>query len=1390
MTFFLQIATLIATHRSRARTRRVTTADANPRLARRFAPFPHPGTAGIDTDTGGTAPDPGLRGLRFRVPRTVARVTLGVALLTGLVPVAAADVLVGNVEQEHTSGVALNSSVSARAQAFRTGAGPTLLTGVDVAFHSGPSATEDVTVTIRADRFGNPGATVATLTNPDDVSSEGAKSFTAPGGTVLVPRTLYWVHVERNSGTSFQLSATGSNSMDHGRLAGWSIYGTSKFRNGSGHWVITGGSVAMRISVNGSAAPALRTATVTDGDLVLTYDAELDPATAPNLDRFAVTVNGAKQTLRWVTFHGATIMLKLEVPAVSSETVRVSYDPPPRNGLQDVHGRKVLSFTGREVDNESAVCPNDQPADVFWQACLTLGRGLIRLGYDHDPRAEVHYPRAGALTDSTVTVDGTAHRITRLLIGAVPLFQGVAMIGFAADPGPDADDWILRIDGTDLDFADARVVYPDTWLRWDSGAPEWPHDSKLNERVSVSLRKAVRDDRAPQLVGLVAVDRDTLKLTYDEVLDAHSTPAPSDFTVQSVDHGRVTRTVSVTEVRVAGSTVQLTLAEATPAGDDWSVTYARGSSPIQDAAGNRAANFSMGYTPVDDRAPQLVGLVAVDGNTIELTYDAVLDAHSTPAPSDFTVQIQIGGPPVMTTSVTEVRVAGSKVRLKLAETIRIDDVWSVSYTKGSSPIQDLAGIQAVNFSMGYTPGNTPDPAPKLKSLVATADTLVVTYDRVLDAHSTPAAGDFKAQAWNGESTWTLPVTEVRVVGATVRLTLREALRPNGRLILSYTKGTNPIQDPAGNHAANFRYAVTNHTRIISVQDAKAREGTDDNLKFPVTLDQAAKATVTVDYATADGTAKAKSDYKAVRGTLTFKHGETAQTVLVKVRDDSRDEGTETLALHLSNATGAIIDDGKAVGFIINSDPMPQAWLAHFGRTAAEHVLEAVEQRLSGTVAPTAVLAGHVLGAADTPVSASELSASEMLARNGPSPRQTGAWQEQPSSMTFSELVAGSSVHVPAGGDGRWAVWGRGGWSRFDTSAGDLGLAGEVITATAGADYEHGRTLAGLALAYSTGRGVYEHAAAKHDDEVHSTLLSVHPYLRLTLHEQLAVWGLLGYGIVGDLKLDSTRATEAIETDAGLLMGAFGVRGTLVPAAPAGGFELTAKGDALLLSMNSDAVDGLPAAYAEVARSRLLLNAAYRNAPLLGGVLSPALELGGRYDGGDAERGAGLVVGASLNYGLPAWGLTLNATGRGVLTHASEGFAQWGGGGALILDPGAPGRGLALRVAPYWGHASASAEDLWSASASHLQTPAAAQAAPGARLAAELSYGLEMPRDGALVTPYAGMELADRGAASARVGGRLSVDPGLTVTLEGLRNDAAEPHVGPDYSLLLRGTVHY
>jgi hypothetical protein len=75
----------------------------------------------------------------------------------------------------------------------------------------------------------------------------------------------------------------------------------------------------------------------------------------------------------------------------------------------------------------------------------------------------------------------------------------------------------------------------------------------------------------------------------------------------------------------------------------------------------------------------------------------------------------------------------------------------------------------------------------------------------------------------------------------------------------------------------------------------------------------------VDFATANASAKAGTDYRATSGTVTVPAGSTTATVSVPVLSDKVREANETLQVTLSAPVGATVADGSAVGTIVNDD---------------------------------------------------------------------------------------------------------------------------------------------------------------------------------------------------------------------------------------------------------------------------------------------------------------------------------------------------------------------------------------------------------------------------------------------------------------------------------------
>jgi hypothetical protein len=108
---------------------------------------------------------------------------------------------------------------------------------------------------------------------------------------------------------------------------------------------------------------------------------------------------------------------------------------------------------------------------------------------------------------------------------------------------------------------------------------------------------------------------------------------------------------------------------------------------------------------------------------------------------------------------------------------------------------------------------------------------------------------------------------------------------------------------------------------IIIDDPIMTEGNSGtrNISFTVSLSAASNSVVQVNYATANNSATAPSDYVAKSGTLTFPVGTTTRTITVQVIGDTLVEGNEVYFINLSNSVGATIADSQGIGTILNDD---------------------------------------------------------------------------------------------------------------------------------------------------------------------------------------------------------------------------------------------------------------------------------------------------------------------------------------------------------------------------------------------------------------------------------------------------------------------------------------
>ena len=535
---------------------------------------------------------------------------------------------------------------------------------------------------------------------------------------------------------------------------------------------------------------------------------------------------------------------------------------------------------------------------------------------------------------------------------------------------------------------------------------------------------------------------------------------------------------------------------------------------------------------------------------------------------------------------------------------------------------------------------------------------------------------------------------------------------------------------------------------------------------------------------------------------------------------------------------ATIDDGEAI---------PEAWLARFGRTVTDQVVDAVTGRLEAPrrAGASAALAGLALptwtpggGAAPDAASHDGLPDRASFAQAGDAAAAMRRWMAfagqddgngagggpgfETRALTQHDVVSGTSfaLSARAGGPGGGfaSVWGRGANSAFDGREGDLALDGAVTTGLIGADWSSapgsdsgaGRWTAGLAIGHSTGSGGYRRGNCTIGDcggEVEASLTGLYPYAGVSLSERLSVWVAAGHG-AGDVTVRPDESA-ALSADLTTSMGAAGIRSEVLTPADGDGLALAVKGDARFTRISSEAVEtadgSLPAAEAEVTLARTGIEGSRRftlpgsrsGAGEAGASITPSFEIGLRLDGGDAETGFGADLGGGLAFADPANGLSFDLTWRGLVAHRESGFREWGASASFGWDQRpATDRGLSLSLTRSWGAAPSGGMDAL-LTRKTLAGLAANDDGGGfrtaGRLAGEIGYGVVLFGGGVAGMPNLGFGLSDGGARDWRVGWRLTSalprDPEFVVNLDAMRKEPANDAT-PEHGVLLSGTLRW
>jgi len=191
---------------------------------------------------------------------------------------------------------------------------------------------------------------------------------------------------------------------------------------------------------------------------------------------------------------------------------------------------------------------------------------------------------------------------------------------------------------------------------------------------------------------------------------------------------------------------------------------------------------------------------------------------------------------------------------------------------------------------------------------------------------------------DGGATWSSDVTSATFAAGTTALkarvqTLADSVSEGNE---TFTLTATPHSGTNNTSAAGTGTIIDATLPTVSVGNVSVSEGAG-TATFVVTLSNPSTSTVTVNFATANGTAVSGADYTATSGTLSFAPGETSKTVTVAIIDDNLYEGAtpETFQLVLMSPANATLGSSSATGSISDNEPYGGPTLSVGNATASE-----------------------------------------------------------------------------------------------------------------------------------------------------------------------------------------------------------------------------------------------------------------------------------------------------------------------------------------------------------------------------------------------------------------------------------------------------------------------
>lgn len=294
-------------------------------------------------------------------------------------------------------------------------------------------------------------------------------------------------------------------------------------------------------------SPQLDSVIVKGETLTLYYDEPIDISSAPANSDYSVTVNVTNNNpVSSLTISGNQVILTLTNIVQPADNVELDYTPGI-NKIRDNVGNLASSLSNQAVTNQTAGFIPTPPQDVN---ALAVANGAIEVSF-----LDV----------------GTGGQVARYWVRRSTSPGGpYSQVGMVIDN-----------DSSSYTFTDNTSVNGNTYYYVVAS-----EDGSLNASSNSSETSAISDNVSP-LYETSLVGGSSLLLDYDEILDAGSVPATTDFEVR-VNGSQVSiSSISITNVRV-----NIELTNAIQQGDNITFDYTPGTNRIRDLATNNAAAFT------------------------------------------------------------------------------------------------------------------------------------------------------------------------------------------------------------------------------------------------------------------------------------------------------------------------------------------------------------------------------------------------------------------------------------------------------------------------------------------------------------------------------------------------------------------------------------------------------------------------------------------------------------------------------------------------------------------------------------------------------------------------------------------------------------------------------